>query len=106
MCPAAFLHRGRSSAGAVARSLSPGSSECAPLRGLRGERGSAGRYGWLFKSRNMHKQNTRIPILLEEDAYDRILRDWRPQGYPFGHLVPPYGGAIGSSGDDRTPSPI
>jgi len=54
----------------------------------------------------MHKQNTRIPILLEEDAYDRILRDWRRQGYPFGHLVPSYGGAIGSSDDDRTPSPI
>jgi membrane peptidoglycan carboxypeptidase len=56
-------------------------------------------YGWLFKSRNLHKQNTRIRILLEEDAFDRILQDWRRQGYPFGHLVPSYGSAIGSSGD-------
>jgi membrane peptidoglycan carboxypeptidase len=56
-------------------------------------------YGWLFKSRNVHKQNTRIRILLEEDAFDRILQDWRRQGYPFGHLVPSYGSAIGSSGD-------
>ena len=56
-------------------------------------------YGWLFKSRNMRKQNRRIRILLEEDAFDRILQDWRGQGYPFGHLVPSYGSAIGSSGD-------
>ena len=56
-------------------------------------------YGWLFKSRNLHKQNTRIRILVEEDAFDRILEDWRRQGYPFGHLVPSYGTAIGSSGD-------
>ena len=56
-------------------------------------------YGWLFKSRHLHKQNTRIRILLEEDAFDRILQDWRRQGYPFGHLVPSYGTAIGSSGD-------
>jgi membrane peptidoglycan carboxypeptidase len=47
----------------------------------------------------MHKQNTRIRMLLEEDAFDRILQDWRGQGYPFGHLVPSYGSAIGSSGD-------
>jgi membrane peptidoglycan carboxypeptidase len=29
------------------------------------------------------------------------LQDWRRQGYPFGHLVPSYGTAIGSSGDRR-----
>jgi membrane peptidoglycan carboxypeptidase len=56
-------------------------------------------YGWLFKSRSLHKQNTRIRMLLEEDAFDRILQDWRRQGYPFGHLVPSFGSAIGSSGD-------
>ena len=33
-------------------------------------------YGGLFKTRNMHKQNTRIRILLEEDSFDRILQDW------------------------------
>jgi hypothetical protein len=25
--------------------------------------------------------------------------NWQRQGYPFGHLVPSYGSAIGSSGD-------
>jgi hypothetical protein len=53
----------------------------------------------MFKSRNLHKQNRRIRILLEEEAFDRILQDWRRQGYPFGHRVPSYGSAIGSSGD-------
>jgi len=56
-------------------------------------------YGWLFKSHSTHKQNVRIRVLLEEDAFDRILRDWQRQGYPFGHLVPSFGTAIGSSGD-------
>jgi len=46
-----------------------------------------------------HKQEVRIRILLEQDAFDRILQDWQQQGYPFGHLVPSYGSAIGSSGD-------
>ena len=53
-----------------------------------------------------HKQNTRIRILLEEDAFDRILQDWRRQGGPSGHLVPSYGSGIGSSVIGRTPSPI
>jgi membrane peptidoglycan carboxypeptidase len=56
-------------------------------------------YGWLFKSHSTHKQDVRIRILLEQDAFDRILQDWQRQGYPFGHLVPSYGTAIGSSGD-------
>ena len=56
-------------------------------------------YGWLFKSHGRHKQDVRIRILLEQEAFDRILQDWRRQGYPFGHLVPSYGAAIGSSGD-------
>jgi membrane peptidoglycan carboxypeptidase len=56
-------------------------------------------YGWLFKSLSLHKQNKRIRIFLEEDAFDGVLQDWRRQGYPFGHLVPSYGTAVGSSGD-------
>jgi hypothetical protein len=55
-------------------------------------------YGWLFKSHSTHKQNVRIRVLLEQEAFDRILQDWQRQGYPFGHLVPSYGTAIGSSG--------
>ncbi|MBO0736063.1 MAG: transglycosylase domain-containing protein [Alphaproteobacteria bacterium] len=56
-------------------------------------------YAWLFNSHNLRSQNARIRMLLEEDAFNRILQDWRRQGYPFGHLVPSYGTAIGSSGD-------
>jgi membrane peptidoglycan carboxypeptidase len=37
--------------------------------------------------------------VLEQDAFHRILPDWRQQSYSFGHLVPSYGTAIGSSGD-------
>jgi hypothetical protein len=38
-------------------------------------------------------------MLLEQDAFDHILQDWQRQGYPFGHIVPSHGSAIGSSGD-------
>jgi membrane peptidoglycan carboxypeptidase len=56
-------------------------------------------YTWLFDSHSPYQQNLRIRILLEEDAFDKILQDWRRQGYPFGRLVPSLGTAIGSSGD-------
>jgi membrane peptidoglycan carboxypeptidase len=56
-------------------------------------------YGWLFRAHSGHKQDVRIRILLEQDAFGRILEDWQRQGYPFGHLVPALGTAIGSSGD-------
>jgi hypothetical protein len=56
-------------------------------------------YAWLFESRSPFQQNLRIRILLEEQAFDRILQDWRRQGYPFAQLVPSDGTAIGSSGD-------
>ena len=56
-------------------------------------------YAWLFKTRHAHKQDVRIRILREEDAFDRVLQGWRRQGYPFAHLVPSLATAIGSSGD-------
>jgi membrane peptidoglycan carboxypeptidase len=56
-------------------------------------------YGWLFKSKRQHKQDVRIRIVTEEDAFADILKDWRKQGYPFDHLVPSLATAIGSSGD-------
>jgi membrane peptidoglycan carboxypeptidase len=56
-------------------------------------------YGWLFKTHDRHKQDIRIRTMLEEDAFDRILQDWRRLGYPFGELVPSLATAIGSSGD-------
>jgi len=56
-------------------------------------------YTWLSKTHNVHAQDVRIRVLQEEDAFNGILEDWRNQGYPFGHLVPSYASAIGSSGD-------
>ncbi|HEY1259018.1 MAG TPA: transglycosylase domain-containing protein [Stellaceae bacterium] len=56
-------------------------------------------YRWLFDSRSPYTQNLRIKTLLEQDAFEKILLDWRRQGYPFSHLVPSDGTAIGSSGD-------
>jgi membrane peptidoglycan carboxypeptidase len=56
-------------------------------------------YVWLFKSGNTHGQDLRIKGLIEEDAFERLLQDWRHQGYAFGRLVPSLATAIGSSGD-------
>ncbi|HTT78171.1 MAG TPA: transglycosylase domain-containing protein [Stellaceae bacterium] len=57
-----------------------------------------GTYKWLFRG-GMHKQDVRIRILLEEDAFDKIVNNWRAVGYPFAHLVPSLGTALGASGD-------
>lgn len=55
-------------------------------------------YSWLFNG-STHKQDTRIRILLEQDAFNHIYENWRSVGFPFGHLVPSLGTAIGASGD-------
>ena len=55
-------------------------------------------YAWLFNG-SLHKQDSRIRILIEQDAFARILENWRALGYPFAHLVPSLGTAIGASGD-------
>jgi membrane peptidoglycan carboxypeptidase len=56
-------------------------------------------YGWLFKTERKRAQDTRIRIMLEEEAFQRIHREWRRLGYPFERLVPSYATAIGTSGD-------
>jgi membrane peptidoglycan carboxypeptidase len=56
-------------------------------------------YTWLFKPDKTFQQNVRITTMLEQDAFKRIWQDWRPLGYPFDHLVPSLGTAIGASGD-------
>jgi membrane peptidoglycan carboxypeptidase len=56
-------------------------------------------YGWLFKTHNPRRQDFRIRILVEQDAFKHITQDWRRLGFPFAHLVPSYATAIGSSGD-------
>lgn len=55
-------------------------------------------YSWLFHG-STQKQDTRIRILLEQDAFNRICESWRAVGFPFGHLVPSLGTAVGASGD-------
>jgi len=55
-------------------------------------------YTWLLKG-SAHKQDIRIKLLMEQDAFAKIWQVWRAQGYPFGHLVPSLGTAIGASGD-------
>ncbi len=56
-------------------------------------------YGWLFKTSRKQRQDSRIRILKEEEAFNRVLKDWRAQGYPFAQIIPSYATAIGSSGD-------
>ncbi|MDE1148474.1 MAG: transglycosylase domain-containing protein [Azospirillaceae bacterium] len=56
-------------------------------------------YQWLFSTRYKHAQDTRIGIVLEEEAFSRIHADWKRLGYPFESLVPSYATSIGSSGD-------
>jgi hypothetical protein len=56
-------------------------------------------YAWLFRTSHAGAQDRRIRILLEEDAFQQIWREWRRVGYPFERLVPSYATAIGVSGD-------
>ena len=56
-------------------------------------------YTWLFKTRSTRKQDVRIRIVSEEDAFGEILKDWHKQGYPFDSLVPSLATVLGSSGD-------
>lgn len=56
-------------------------------------------YGWLFKPGKKRAQDKRIRILLEEDAFVAIHRQWQRMGYPFSSLVPSYATALGASAD-------
>lgn len=56
-------------------------------------------YAWLFKPSLKRAQDTRIRIMLEQDAFAHIQKRWARLGYPFDHLVPSYATAIGSSAD-------
>ncbi len=66
------------------------------------EQGTAARrevYNWLFKTSRKNAQDIRIQSLLEVEAFDRLLVDWKQLGYPFDNITPSYATAIGSSGD-------
>ncbi len=54
---------------------------------------------WLFKDRNVRPQNRRLSVRIERDAFARMTPYWQRLGFPFGHLVPSYATALGSSGD-------
>jgi hypothetical protein len=56
-------------------------------------------YGWLFRTSRKSKQDKRIRIMLEQDAFDTIHKAWQRLGYPFKKLVPSFATAIGSSAD-------
>jgi len=56
-------------------------------------------YSWLFHVNKKAAQDTRIRILLEQDAFVKIQKRWARLGYPFKRLVPSYATAIGSSAD-------
>lgn len=58
-------------------------------------------YTWLFHAKKA-AQNTRIRIILEEEAFDRLHALWKATGYPFNRLVPSLATAIGSSSDRPT----
>ncbi|MGE5319711.1 MAG: hypothetical protein ACM3KD_05985, partial [Hyphomicrobiaceae bacterium] len=56
-------------------------------------------YNWLFKTSRKNAQDIRIQSLLEVEAFDSLLRDWKRLGYPFDNITPSYATAIGASGD-------
>ncbi|MCP4624935.1 MAG: glycosyl transferase family 51 [bacterium] len=56
-------------------------------------------YGWIFRTSRKLKQDKRIRIILEQDAFDSIHKAWQRLGYPFKKLIPSYATAIGSSAD-------
>ena len=56
-------------------------------------------YRWLFRSKSGRKQDKRIKMMVEEDAFDLIHDAWQRLGYPFQSFTPSYASAIGSSAD-------
>ncbi len=56
-------------------------------------------YQWLFNSKHKAKQDLRIKIMLEQEAFQKLHELWHRVGYPFARLVPTYATALGSSGD-------
>lgn len=56
-------------------------------------------YAWLFNSTKKARQDLRIRIMLEQEAFVAIHTQWQKLGYPFASLVPTLATALGSSGD-------
>jgi membrane peptidoglycan carboxypeptidase len=56
-------------------------------------------YEWLRRSKRKGAADSRIRIILEEDAFEKVHEAWVRVGYPFPSLVPSLATAIGSSAD-------
>ncbi|HXA46605.1 MAG TPA: transglycosylase domain-containing protein, partial [Burkholderiaceae bacterium] len=56
-------------------------------------------YEWLFKTHNKKTQESRIHQMLELEAFQAIVVDWRRLGYPFEALTPSLATSLGASGD-------
>ncbi len=56
-------------------------------------------YQWLLRSKRKGAADSRIRIILEEDAFEKVHEAWARLGYPFPSLVPSLATAIGSSAD-------
>lgn len=63
----------------------------APARQIAGQ--------WLLRPKSRRAQDLRLRIRVERDAFERMTPYWQRLGFPFGHLVPSYATAIGSSSD-------
>jgi membrane peptidoglycan carboxypeptidase len=59
-------------------------------------------YAWLFKTHRKAAQDSRIRLILEQEAFMEIHKAWKRVGYPFTTLVPSLATAIGSSADRPT----
>lgn len=56
-------------------------------------------YQWLFKAKRKGAADSRIRIILEEEAFEQLHQAWARLGYPFPSLVPSLATAIGTSAD-------
>ena len=56
-------------------------------------------YAWLFRTHDRRRQDMRIRMVLEAEAYQRIAAAWRTLGYPFATVTPSFACALGASGD-------
>jgi membrane peptidoglycan carboxypeptidase len=75
----------------------PGATRQEVLQASVDERQEA--YRWLFRSSRKGAVDRRIRMVMEEDTFKLIHRQWQKVGYPFPSLVPSLATALGSSAD-------
>jgi membrane peptidoglycan carboxypeptidase len=56
-------------------------------------------YTWLFRTHERRRQDMRIRMVLEAEAYRRIAAAWQRLGYPFTSVTQSFACALGASGD-------